>query len=240
MRLDEWLVKQGLFTSRSRAHRFIRNNGVSVNKRPCIKPAYLVKQTDNINLDKDKLEEFNKPLGYQKLKYFVNQLNIKFYSTDSVLDIGASAGGFCQFILEQNIKQLHAIEISPQFEPNLKLLEDKNTNFSYHIKDIFSTLPTLRGQKYNLVTIDLTVDPIFLLDQITLLLSLVTSSENPARVLCMIKIENPKETKKILNEYDLEIRKTIQNINQLIFLDSLPEKNEKAMYLEFWINTNKL
>ncbi len=234
MRLDEWLVKKGFISSRSKANRFIRNKGVRVNTKQCMKPAYIVKKTDEILLDKSLLIKFTKPLGYQKLDLFVNQAEIPFYPNDQVLDIGASAGGFCKYILEQNIESLLAIEISPQFKPFLYLLKDEYPNFSYHIGNVF-TLPTpLTEKRFNLVTIDLTIDPIFLLDNIINLLLLVTSNEHPARVLCIIKIENPDDVDIIIRKYTSHIKNSVPNLQKLIFLDSLPEKNEKAMYVEFW------
>ncbi|MHA2155511.1 MAG: S4 domain-containing protein [Candidatus Hodarchaeales archaeon] len=234
MRLDEWLVKQGLMSSRSKANRFIRNKGVCVNTTQCTKPAYLVKKTDDISIDESRLAEYNEPLGYQKLAFFVNQANIPFNSDDRVLDLGPSAGGFSKYILEQNIETLHAVEISPKFEPFFRLLKGEFKNFSYYIGDIFPLITTLAEQQFTLVTIDLTIDPIFLLDHIIELSLLTSSNKLPARVLCIIKIENPHDVDIILQKYREKIEKSIPNLQKLIFLDSLPEKKEKAMYLEFW------
>ena len=240
MRLDEWLVKNGLISSRSKANRLIRNQGVYVNTKQCTKPAYIVRKTDTVSFDESRLAEYSKPLGYQKLGFFVNQAEIAFYPNDKVLDLGTSAGGFSKYLLDQNIKTLHAIEISPQFEPFLKLLKEENPNFTYYIRDVFSFITDLMNMQFNLVTIDLTIDPLFLLDHIIPLSKLAISNENPARVLSLIKIENPDDTQSILQKYSDKVKKHHTNIQKFIFLDSLPEKNEKAMYLEFWTDFKEL
>jgi predicted rRNA methylase YqxC with S4 and FtsJ domains len=233
-------VKQGFIASRSKANRFIRNKGVCVNTVQCTKPAYIVKKIDNIQLDESKIANYNKPLGYQKLEFLVNQAEISFYSSDQVLDLGASAGGFSKYILEQNIKSLFAIEISPQFKPFLYLLKVEYPNFSYLIGNVFDLSTSLPENQFNLVTIDLTIDPIFLLDNITNLLLLARSNEHPARVLCIIKIENSDEIETIIQKYTSHIRNSVPNLKKLIFLDSLPDKKEKVMYLEFWTHIKEL
>ncbi len=239
MRVDEWLVKMGYLSSRTKANRFIRKIGVQVNKRQCNKPAYIVKNNDEIILNENKLAEYDLPLGYQKLKFLVNQADIQFFPNDHVLDIGASAGGFCEFLLEQNIKNLYAIEISPQFEPYLELLKREKSNFSYHINDVFDSLPELSKQNFNLVTIDLTIDPLFLLDKIISLLHLARSNENPARVICIIKIENHQEIESIIQKYHQKIVNNVPQILKLSFIDSLVGKKEKVLYIEFWTKINR-
>jgi len=234
MRLDEWLVYHDLISSRSKANRFIRNNGVYVNTTQCTKPAYIVKKTDKIEIDENKIMEYSKPLGYQKLAFLVNQANIPFFPSDRVLDLGASAGGFCRYILERKIDTLYAVEISHQFDLFLREIKVEYSNFNYTIGDVFRLLPTLTESKFNLVTIDLTVDPIFLLDHIIELIYLARSNKFPARILCMLKIENTNEEDIILNEFKAVIEKRISDRNKLIFMDSLPRKKEKAIYLEFW------
>ncbi|MFX1284593.1 MAG: S4 domain-containing protein [Promethearchaeota archaeon] len=232
MRLDEWLVQTQYFSSRSKANRFIRNIGVIINEKLVKKPAYKVKLHDHVNIEESALQTFTKPLGYVKMKWLSSNphfppINLQ----DKCLDIGASAGGFSLYLLEQNVHSVLAIEISPDFKPFLEEIQNKFPNkFSYWIKDFFKITSNSFPCLFNLITADLTLDPYFLLEKLELFTSLLQPSSIQARLLLTIK------TGKITNFKDVLV-KIEQNVDDLCtdislkWLESLPDKQEQFLLL---------
>jgi predicted rRNA methylase YqxC with S4 and FtsJ domains len=236
LRLDEWIVKQGFLLSRSKALRIIRESGVKVNDKTCSKAAYQVKPTDIIVLSESLLSLYNKPIGYQKLTSFVDQAKISFYPNDNALDIGASAGGFSEYILEQEINELLAIEFSIEFKPMLENLQKKYSNFAFIIDDIFHLKEKLPSNHFNLTTIDLTVDPLYLFQHLDQILPLIVSHEHPARVLLTIKLGLSYNFQILLLKFKEKVADLLSDCLRLDVLESLPGKDERALYLEFWSN----
>ncbi len=137
-RLDEWLVKKGIFESRKRAIKYIREIGVYIDGKHVIKPSYRITPPINLQLDSTLVTHYNKPQGYHKLaRVTSNPKVIPFSKNDVCLDVGANVGGFSLYMLEQGVKSVDAIEISPQFEKTLKQIAVKWPNFSYKIANFF-------------------------------------------------------------------------------------------------------
>ncbi|MHA2040176.1 MAG: S4 domain-containing protein, partial [Promethearchaeota archaeon] len=99
MRLDEWIVQKNYLSSRSKANRFIREQGILINGKKVHKPSYRIISDDTIELDQIFIQKYNKPLGYHKFELIVSNSRFPFSinSNDVCLDIGASAGGFSLF-----------------------------------------------------------------------------------------------------------------------------------------------
>ncbi len=112
-RLDVALVTNKLTSSRSRAQRAIKLGLVIVNGRVINKPSYQVIPTDVITLD----VTADKPSGYWKLKTIQNACTL-IEAGDTVLDLGASAGGFMLFALEL-AKRVCALEFSSSLKHDL-------------------------------------------------------------------------------------------------------------------------
>ena len=88
LRLDEWLVKNQIFSSRSKAIRFIKENGLKINDKLVTKPSKRIKSTDSIKFDTQAIFDFTKPIGYRKLEFVINQLEDPVFSNENVcLDI---------------------------------------------------------------------------------------------------------------------------------------------------------
>ncbi len=121
MRLDIYLVRQGYFTSRSQAQLAIKNQEVSVNKRIISKAGYDVSEADVV--------EYNKPDylfvsrgGYKLLGAIENfHLDLK---EKTVLDIGASTGGFSDCALQFGAKKVYAYDVGHD-QLDAKIKEDK-------------------------------------------------------------------------------------------------------------------
>lgn len=112
-RLDVLLVKKKLISSRSRAQRAIRLGFVTVNGRVINKPSFQAMPNDVIAVD----VTADKPSGYWKLRQIQNACTL-IETGDTVLDIGASAGGFMIYALEL-AKSVYALEFSASLKPGL-------------------------------------------------------------------------------------------------------------------------
>ncbi len=94
-RLDTELVRQKLISSRSRAQRAIKLGFVAVNGRVIKKSSFQVTAQDVIDVD----VTADRPRGYLKLQRIQTACAL-IEAGDTVLDIGASAGGFLLYALE--------------------------------------------------------------------------------------------------------------------------------------------
>ncbi len=232
MRLDEWLTQKQYFSSRSKAIRFIRENGVKINEKLIKKPAYRVKRHDQVNIEENELQIFTKPLGYSKMTWLsLNPHFPPFNLHDKCLDVGASAGGFSLYMLEQNVQSVLAIEISSDFEPFLKEIRNQYPNkFSYWIKDFFKLTPSSFPHSFNFITVDLSLDPYFLLKKLEFFTSLLQPSSIQARLLLTIKTGKITNLKDILQKIEQKIDTLCSNTS-CIWLESLPDKQERFLML---------
>ncbi len=112
-RLDSALVKRQLISSRSRAQRAIMRGLVTVNGRVINKASFQVTPNDAIAVDR----LAGMPAGYWKLREIQNSCAF-INAGDTVLDIGASAGGFLLYTLEF-AKRVCALEFSSALKQEL-------------------------------------------------------------------------------------------------------------------------
>jgi len=117
-RLDELLVKRGLYTSRSRARDAISRGTVTVDGVVAAKPAQNTSPESRIEI----LDEARNYVSRSalKLKSGINFFNISIKRLNC-LDIGASTGGFTQVLLEQGAAHVTAIDVGHgQFDRSLR------------------------------------------------------------------------------------------------------------------------
>jgi len=107
MRLDEALVKKGLVDSRSKAKELIKQSKIKVNSKIVTKPSYGVQDSDEIELLQDKIYVSRAAL---KLKNYITETGFSF-KNKSVLDIGASTGGFSEVALESGAKKVVCVDV---------------------------------------------------------------------------------------------------------------------------------
>ncbi|MFX1512884.1 MAG: S4 domain-containing protein [Promethearchaeota archaeon] len=230
-RLDEWLVKNQVFPSKSRANRFVREVGVLINGQLVKKPSYSIKSKDNVHIDEPAIYKYRKPIGYQKLEFFAFHPNFPpFSQSDRCLDIGASFGGYSLYLLEQNVASVHAIEISPECESALKEIQKKWTNFSYRITNFFILSQNDFEKTFNVITADLTLDPRFLIKKLEIFAQLLEPNKVPARLLMTVKTGKIKNPAVILSEFEQELSKFFLNASYT-WLDSFPDKQEQILLM---------
>ncbi|MFX0172517.1 MAG: S4 domain-containing protein [Candidatus Hodarchaeota archaeon] len=225
MRLDEYLVQNQLISSRSKANRLIQEVGVLINGNLIKKPAYLLKPKDRVEINKEILRNYEKPLGYHKLVWIELNSPLSFNSEDFCLDLGASAGGFSIFMLERT-KSVLAIEISPQFKPFLEDIKNKWSNYSYRIANFFEMTPKDFPYSFNVITTDLTLDPYFLIQNLDLFPPLLQeNAETQARLLLNIKTGNINQIQDLTNQIEKKVMQLFQNPS-CIWIKSVPGKQE--------------
>lgn len=107
-RLDIALVARGLVGSRARARDLIARGLVAVDGIPAVKPAMPVGPANEIALAADANRYVSR--GALKLQAALTQFSFSAEGI-SVLDIGASTGGFTQVLLEHGAARVFAVDV---------------------------------------------------------------------------------------------------------------------------------
>ncbi|WP_427897922.1 TlyA family RNA methyltransferase [Gardnerella pickettii] len=116
-RLDCALVNRSLVKSRTTSQRLIKSGVVKVDNRIVKKSSFLVKKSQKISLDESKEE--NSCVKYVSrgalklegaFRLFEN-LGLKVDSNTKALDIGASTGGFCDYLLQNGVNSVIALDV---------------------------------------------------------------------------------------------------------------------------------
>ena len=106
MRLDKYLVEEGYFESRNRAHDAIKAGQVMVDgKKP--KPSAKIDENSSVEVEDEK---FYVSRAARKLENFLAEYPIDF-KDKIALDIGSSTGGFAQIVLENGVASLSCVDV---------------------------------------------------------------------------------------------------------------------------------
>ncbi len=129
-RLDDELVRRGLYASRARARDAVLRGTVLINGTPATKPAQGVDATTDITLQ-DAAQHYVSRAAL-KLLHALQHFGLPVAGLRA-LDVGASTGGFTQVLLEQGASHVTAIDVghgqmAPQLaaDPRVTLLEGLN------------------------------------------------------------------------------------------------------------------
>jgi 23S rRNA (cytidine1920-2'-O)/16S rRNA (cytidine1409-2'-O)-methyltransferase len=130
MRLDNFLVANSHAKSRTKAGELIKASLVSVNDKVVTKSAFILKESDKVEVKEHKAYVSRSAL---KLALFLEELELDI--KDAVaLDIGASTGGFTQVLLENGVREVSSVDVGfAQLEKSIK--EDARVS-SYESCDI--------------------------------------------------------------------------------------------------------
>lgn len=107
-RLDIWLVQQGLLESREKAQLAIQSHLVQVNGQLARKASQQVDDTDIITLEAPPLKYVSR--GGLKLEKAIEVFQLDFKGK-TVLDVGASTGGFTDCALQHGALHVTAIDV---------------------------------------------------------------------------------------------------------------------------------
>jgi len=130
VRLDRYLVDNEIVDSRTKAQNIIKKSLVSVNGVIVKKPSYSLAESDEVIIAEYKNYVSR---SAHKLAYFLEELSLDI-SDAIALDIGSSTGGFTQVLLENNVKEVSAVDVGKE-QLHISLKTDKRV-FSYESCDI--------------------------------------------------------------------------------------------------------
>ena len=131
-RLDIFLVKNNYVPSRSKAIELIKNGNVLINDKAILKGSYLVDNDSSITIKESQLLNYVSRGGL-KLQKAIDEFNIQLNGL-TIMDIGASTGGFTSCALNENAKKVYAIDVGSNqlhesLRNNSKVISIENTNF---------------------------------------------------------------------------------------------------------------
>lgn len=139
IRADQFLVKNGLVSSRQRAQAMILAGKVFSSKGRIEKAGQLLEEGESLRLEED--SKFVSRGGI-KLDHALNEFQVDVTGL-VCLDVGASTGGFTDCLLQRGAKKIYAVDVGyGQFfwklreDPRIVLLE--KANFRYLSKDKIS------------------------------------------------------------------------------------------------------
>ncbi len=117
-RLDVYLVNNKYFDSRAKAARAIAGGAIEVDGSVATKAACVVGENSKIKILKE-TEKYVSRGGY-KLEEAINKFNLDF-KDKTVLDIGASTGGWTDCALQHGAKKVYAVDVGKgQLEPKIR------------------------------------------------------------------------------------------------------------------------
>jgi 23S rRNA (cytidine1920-2'-O)/16S rRNA (cytidine1409-2'-O)-methyltransferase len=192
MRLDEYLVREGLVASRSRAKRLIERGLVSVDGVTASKPSQKVEYGRSVAVEGE-----DRPEGYFKLKGIQEQCGV-LREGDVVLDIGSSAGGFVMYA-SGIASRVVGIEFSREFEGPLAEVEKECPNVSIVFGDAFTMDITRLDGPYDVILNDMTVEPAASVEVLKRFLPLL---KEHGRVLQVAKLGASGDTTPIIKKLE--------------------------------------
>lgn len=148
-RLDSLLVERGIIQSRERAKGLILSGDVRVNGNPVNKAGTLIEETAEIELTGKDIPYVSR--GGLKLEKAIKEFNIN-VKDKTVIDVGASTGGFTDCLLQYGAKRVYAVDVGYgqlawklRKDPRVVVIERKNIRY---IK------PSDIGKQVDIATID--------------------------------------------------------------------------------------
>ncbi|MCM1271541.1 MAG: TlyA family RNA methyltransferase, partial [Ruminococcus flavefaciens] len=138
-RLDSELVARGIARSRERAKEMIKSGNVTVNGITAKKPSDEVSSADNIESSE---QEIYVGRGALKLEKAAQEFDIDFEGK-VCLDIGASTGGFTDFMLRNGASKVFAVDVG--HDQLAEVLKNDRRVVSMEKTDIRNVTPEILG-----------------------------------------------------------------------------------------------
>ncbi|HEC79998.1 MAG: TlyA family rRNA (cytidine-2'-O)-methyltransferase [Candidatus Coatesbacteria bacterium] len=176
-RLDKTLVKRGLVNTRSIAQAMIMAGRVVVNGSVVNKAGHHVSGSEKI--------EIIEPTPYVsrgglKIEGAFNKIDSIKIENKVCIDIGASTGGFTDFLLKQGASLIYAVDVgkgllSEKLMGNERIVVLDNTNARYIDRLTFEPQPTLATIDVSFISLKLIIPP------------LLRIMSKPADIIALIK-----------------------------------------------------
>ncbi|NOZ82161.1 MAG: methyltransferase domain-containing protein [Candidatus Micrarchaeota archaeon] len=216
MRLDVYLVKKKLVSTRSKAKSAILRGLVKVDGKTVREPDFRV-TNENVEVTDRYLAEM--PSGYFKLKRLIEEEKIV-EKGDTVIDLGSSSGGFL-LAASEIASSVYGFEISPEFREALENIRRKRKNVRVFFENVFTVDPDVVPENADVILNDLTLDPISSFQALERFLSKLKPN---GRVMMTVKLgdrnrEDAENLVKTLAEKSgLEVEKTVPGEKREIFV----------------------
>lgn len=139
MRLDIYLTKNGFCDSRNKASSLISSGNVKVNGKIINKSSFNVADGAEIEVNSNVIQYVAR--SAKKLLTAIEAFNLSFKDKIAV-DLGASTGGFCEVMLQHDVKKVFAVDIGTNqlhdnLKDNAKIISLDNTNARYLKREDF-------------------------------------------------------------------------------------------------------
>lgn len=163
MRFDVFLTEKEYFESRNKASAAIKNRQFSVNGKIIDKPSYDITENDTVASVFAKTTYVAR--SAQKLLTAIENFNLDFKGK-TIVDLGASTGGFCQVLLENDVSLIYAVDIgTAQLHPSIKsdsrVINMEHTNARYLTKDNFPSLIDVVTADLSFISLKMILPTIF-------------------------------------------------------------------------------
>ncbi len=148
MRLDKAIVKLKIAESRAKAQFYIKMKAIKVNNQIITKSSYQIGADDVIELTENPCVYVSR--AGLKLEKAINTFGLNF-KDKTVLDLGASTGGFSDCALQHGAKKVYAVDVGHnQLHQKLRQSEKIVSYEGLNLKDLTGVL----DQPFDLVTVD--------------------------------------------------------------------------------------
>ena len=175
------------FCSREKARYYIKNGDVSVNGTVIEKPSYDVSEKDGVEI-RDSIGFVGK--GGLKLKKAIESFRLNFFDK-TVLDVGASTGGFTDCALQNGAKKLYAVDVGHgQLDPKLAS-NDRVVNFEG--RNILDISPE------NIDKTDIVVSDVSFVSIKKILLHISNFIDEYGQIICLVKPQFEVGKKRLKN-----------------------------------------
>jgi len=187
MRLDIFISSEMRFCSREKARYYIKNGDVSVNGTVIEKPSYDVSEKDVVEI-RDSIGFVGK--GGLKLKKAIESFRLNFFDK-TVLDVGASTGGFTDCALQNGAKKVYAVDVGHgQLDPKLAS-NDRVVNFEGH--NILDISPE------NIDKTDIVVSDVSFVSIKKILFHISNFIDEYGQIICLVKPQFEVGKKRLKN-----------------------------------------
>ena len=175
------------FCSREKARYYIKNGDVSVNGTVIEKPSYDVSEKDGIEI-RDSIGFVGK--GGLKLKKAIESFRLNFFDK-TVLDVGASTGGFTDCALQNGAKKVYAVDVGHgQLDPKLAS-NDRVVNFEG--RNILDISPE------NIDKTDIVVSDVSFVSIKKILFHISNFIDEYGQIICLVKPQFEVGKKRLTN-----------------------------------------
>jgi 23S rRNA (cytidine1920-2'-O)/16S rRNA (cytidine1409-2'-O)-methyltransferase len=148
LRLDQYLVEKGLVPTREKAQALIMSGLVIVDGKTADKPGQRVKENAKVEI-KEPFRYVSR--GGYKLEHALEKLGLSVEGF-TVLDVGASTGGFTDCVLQKGAKRVYAVDVG-KAQMDQKLRQDPRV-FLYEETDARELTEKHISEEVDLITMD--------------------------------------------------------------------------------------